>query len=61
MSDGKVMAVDRKRFMKLGGADPGLENWGAAGLGKQYCMRSSIVSGFPSDKLTTSIDKYCRD
>ncbi|XP_022331060.2 polypeptide N-acetylgalactosaminyltransferase 2-like [Crassostrea virginica] len=32
VSDGKVMAVDRKRFMKLGGADPGLENWGAAGL-----------------------------
>lgn len=40
MSDGKVMAVDRKRFMKLGGADPGLQNWGAAGLGKQYCMCS---------------------
>ena len=40
MSDGKVMAVDRKRFKKLGGADSGLQNWGAAGLGKQYFIGS---------------------
>lgn len=34
--EGSVMAVDKKHFVRLGKFDAGLENWGAASLGKLY-------------------------